>query len=205
MTIGTILPGILAECGIDNVTPVVNDTSFEMRQILALMNAAGADINTRAEWTGTVAETSTTDISFPPVGVPYVDLPADFQELAETGAVMLGGYDYKPVRPVVSPEMWQLLEKIPSTQPYYHLKNGRIYFLPRIDTNGVTIRYVSKNWLVGKALITSNDDVTVFPERLLTRATIWRWKRQKGLAYDDVLAEFEADLQTAINADRGLA
>lgn len=51
--------------------------------------------------------------------------------------------------------------------------------------------------------MTADDDTTLFPERLLVKGVIWRWKRQKGLPYEDNLAEFEADLVQEINADRG--
>ena len=38
--IGDILPGILAQCGLDRLSPDIGDNGFEMRQIRALMNAA---------------------------------------------------------------------------------------------------------------------------------------------------------------------
>lgn len=196
--IGDILPEILAECGIDRTLPDVSSQTFEMRQIVALMNAAGRDINARAEWAKATAEVTGTSVS-------TIVLPTDFQEMAESGAVILGGYQHSPVRPVVSPEMWQMLQKFPSAQPYFHLREGAIHFIPAIGVNGVTVRYVSKNWLIGKSAVTDNADETVFPESLLSRSTIWRWKRQKGLPYDDILAEFESDLETAIRADRGVA
>ena len=34
---------------------------------------------------------------------------------------------------------------------------------------------------------------------------IYRFKRSKGLPYEDLMAEFEADLATAANADKGIA
>lgn len=197
MTIGIILPGILAECGIDRTAPVITEDSFEMRQVLALMNAAGTDISTRAEWQRQAADVSGASVS-------SISLPSDFQEMAEDGAVILG--DGTPARRVVSPAMWQMLGSNPASDvTFWHIKGGAILFSPAVGSGGVTVRYQTKNWLVGKSAITSNADEAVWPETLLTRATIWRWKRQKGLPYDDVLAEFEADLATAIKADRGVA
>lgn len=196
MTIGTLLPDVLAECGIDRTAPQISENTFEMRQILSLMNEAGRDINRRAEWAGATAEVTVTSAA-------SSSLPSDFQRMASGGSVSLGGAAHDPVRPVVAPEMWQLLEKFPSEQTYYHIKNGQVFFSPAIGPNGATVRYVSNYWLMGSDTITSNADQPIFPDSLLARATIWRWKRQKGLPYDDVLAEFEADLETAIRADRG--
>lgn len=195
--IGDILPEILAECNIDRVSPAINDGTFEMRQITAFMNAAGREINTRVEWARGAA-------SFTVENVTAFTLPADWQEIAETGAVTVGTYDYRPARLVTSPEVWQLLQRLPSRQNYYRLEGSSIVFSPPIGPTGATVRYQSKNWLVGKDAVTLNSDVAIFPERLLARATIYRWKRAKGLPYEDLMAEFEADLATAAKADRGL-
>ncbi len=196
--IGDILPEILAECNIDRASPAINDGTFEMRQITAFMNAAGREINTRVEWARGAA-------AFTVENVTSISLPADWQELAETGAVTVGTYDYRPARLVKSPELWQLLQRLPSRQNYFRLEGPSIVFSPPIGPTGATVRYQSKNWLVGKDGVTLNSDVAIFPERLLARATIYRWKRAKGLPYEDLMGEFEADLATAAKADRGLA
>ncbi len=198
MSIGDILPEILAECNIDRVIPAINDGTFEMRQITAFMNAAGREINARVEWARGAA-------SFTVENVTSALLPADFQELSESGPVVVGPYEYRPARIVTSPELWQLLQRQPSRQNYFRLDGASIVFAPPIGAEGATVRYQSKNWLVGKDGVTLNSDVTIFPERLLARSTIYRWKRSKGLPYEDVMNEFEADLATAAKADRGLA
>lgn len=200
MSIATILPNILVECGLDSVSATINSSDFQMRQMLSIMNAAGDDINTRVEWSKAAATLTVTG------GATSVALPADFQEMAEGGAVQITGATFTPVRPVVSPAMWEMLSASASAQPYYHIKGGFIHFSPAIPAGGATVRYVSNGWVVGGAnAITDNDDTVIFPENLLARATIYRWKRQKGLPFDDLMAEFEADLDTAIKADRGVA
>lgn len=199
MTISNILPQILIECGIDILSPQINASDYQMRQISEIMNAAGRDIATRVEWAGT-SKTLSVD-----AGATEVELPADFQEMAEGGAVVLSGADYAPVRPVLSPSMWQMLSASASSQPYYHIDGGFVRFSPAIPAGGASIRYVSSNWVAdNKSTITTNLDTPVFPETLLARGTIYRWKRQKGLPYDDLMAEFEADLDAAIKADRGV-
>ena len=196
--IGDILPEILAECNIDRASPAINDGTFEMRQITAFMNAAGREINTRVEWARGAA-------AFTVENVTSISLPADWQEVASTGAVTVGTYDYRPARLVTSPEVWQLLQRLPSRQNYFRLEGPSIVFSPPIGPTGATVRYQSKNWLLGKDNVTLNSDVAIFPERLLARSTIYRWKRAKGLPYEDLMSEFEADLATAAKADRGLA
>lgn len=199
MSIADILPWIMSECGIDNSAPDITANTYEMRQIKSLMNAAGVDINTRVEWTGAFKGLTVAG------DVMSVDLPDDFQEMAAAGAVMLDKTTYQPVRPVLDPTTWLFLRRTTaSSQSYYHISAGSILFLPSLDSDGAIVRYISKNWLEDdKSEVTDNTDQPIFPDELLARAVIWRWRRQKGLAYDDHMAEFEADLEAAIKADRG--
>ena len=197
MSIADIFPDILSECGVDNPAPSVTDDDFETRQFLALMNAAGNDISTRTEWSRAMRTAEIT--------ADGADLPDDYQKLEGAGAVSISGSAYSPARPITDPITWQFMQKNVSAQNYYHMRNAKIYFLPVLDGTA-SLRYISKNWVNdGDAdEITQNTDTLVFPERLLTRGTIWRWRRQKGLPYEDLMAEFEADLEAAVKADRGV-
>jgi len=197
--IGDILPDILTECGLDVSVPEISAPDFQMRQMASLMNAAGRDINSRGEWSKSMAEFTVANAALAP-------LPADFQEMTSAGGVTLNGAGYTPVRAVISPEMWQMLSAAPSSQQYYFLESGSVKFSPAIGAAGAVVRYITTGWIVGgKGTVSSNDDVPVFPNELLRRAVVWRFKRQKGLPYDDLVSEFEADLFVALKADRGVA
>lgn len=190
--IGDILPDVLAECGLNVSSPLISASDFQMAQIRTLMNAAGRDINTRVEWSGALKDETLG------AGSEFA-LPSDFQELAEQGGLVTDAGEYGRI--VVDPGVWLLLTTRPSDVTYFHLAKGVLNVSPEIT--GGTLRYVSRNWLGTKRAITSNEDEAVFPEDLLARGTIWRWRRQKGLPYEDLLAEFEADLEAAAKADRG--
>ena len=196
MTAEAVLTNILLEVGLDNTSAQLSGSDYEIRQIKAFMNAAGKDVSRRAEWYHLVKELTVAG------GVSEADLPDDFQTLTEQNAVRLNKSGFHQVRPAANPEVWGLLSARPSTQPYYHLHAGKILFSPALDADGAKVRYVSKNWVEGKAEIEQNGDNLLIPERLVEKGAIWRWKRQKGLPYDDILAEFEADLIGEINADR---
>ncbi len=197
MTAETVLTNVLLEIGLDNPTAQLSSDDYEILQIRALMNAAGKDIARRAEWSRLYKDMTIGG------GLSEIDLPVDFHEMAEYGAVRLNKAGFYPVRPVVSPEQWAFLIARPSAQPYYHLAGGKILFSPTLDVDGAKLRYVSKYWVTGKEEVTQNGDTLLIPENLLEKGTIWRWKRQKGLPFDDQMAEFEADLMTEIKADRG--
>lgn len=194
MTAQTILKAILLECGLDDDAEV-GGTDFQTQQIIEFMNAAGKDAAKRGEWSKLHRS-----LNVDP-NILSADLPDDFQEMAESGSVRLIDATYKSVRVIVSPEQWDFLSARPSTQPYYHIRDGKL--LLTVNTGGVAFTYISKNWVGDKEAITTNTDDPVIPHRLIERGAIWRWKRQKGLPYDDVLAEFEADLDADYKADRG--
>ncbi|CCN84546.1 putative Exodeoxyribonuclease V beta chain [Vibrio nigripulchritudo SFn27] len=197
MTAETVLTNVLLEIGLDNPSAQLTSHEYEIRQIKTFMNAAGSEIARRAEWYHLVKEQVVSG------GVSEAILPDDFQMLTEQNAVRLNKAGFHPVRLTSSPEVWALLSERPSAQPYCHLHAGKILFSPELETEGATVRYVSKHWVEGKAEVTQNGDKLLVPERLIEKGTIWRWKRQKGLPYDDLLAEFEADFVTEIQADRG--
>lgn len=199
MTVENALQNVLMEIGLDIENPQISHDSYEIRQIRTFMNAAGTDIARRAEW-------SRLYVNWTIAGnVSAVDLPEDFHEMSERGAVRVNQSGFHPIRAVIAPEQWEFLSSRPSTQPHYHLSNGQLLFAPVLPVEGAKVRYVSKNWVEGRDNITQNGDNLLIPERLVEKGTVWRWKRQKGLPYDDILAEFEADLIAEIKADRGEA
>lgn len=178
----------------------IADGSTVSKQVLSFMNEAGNDIARRAEW----SEMFRTEVFA--AGLEEATLPADFYQVAETGAFRADGPKgfYLPFRRVIAPEKWEFLAVRPSRQPHYHLAEGKILFAPDTGADGVKMRYVSKFWVnQDKAAITQGADTIRFPEHLLHRNTVWRWRRQKGFSYQDLLSEYEADLEEAITANRG--
>lgn len=201
MSIETILPDIIAGCGIDVSENNVNSDDDHMRQIVTMMNQSGQDIVKRAEWSRGYGEV---DIG---ANLSEVNLPNDFYKLAEAGAISLKGHnEFVPIRVVVSPATWAFIRQQESEQHYAHIKGGKLNFSPSSGSMGARMTYVKKGWLMdGGEFITNNNNQPIFPEHLLITAVLWRFNRQIGLPYDDLAAEFEADFTAAINADRGVA
>ncbi|MDW9786795.1 hypothetical protein GOB29_19650 [Sinorhizobium meliloti] len=166
--------------------------------MVALAQEAGDEIARRADWQKT--------LKFHTAAASPENLPTDFQRLTPGGSVRKSDGTF--VRPITNSGQWAVIVGIPSTTPYFFIKGGQVLFSPASAAVGAVIDYVSNNWILNdpdgpKPTFAADDDTTLFPERLLVKGIIWRWKRQKGLAYEDNLAEFEADLAQEINADRG--
>lgn len=190
MTAESAILNVLPELGLDFPSINLSDGSFQSRQLLSLINATGRDVSGRGEWSRLFR-------SFTANG--NTDLPDDFMRLTESGAVWA---DDVPVRVVVAPEQWALLLRFPSAQPYCHITEGQIRFVNMVGP--AIIRYVSRNWAGNKDQVTENGDTFVFPDRVMETGVVYRWRRQKGLPYDDQIAEHEAEIESALRADRGL-
>lgn len=166
--------------------------------MLAIANEAGQEIARRADWQ---AMLQTANIVSSPSS-----LPVDFQRVASAGAVRAA--DGSPIRPVIDAGQWAMIQTTSSSMGFYFVRGNQIWFSPASAAVGAVFDYFSRNWAMNAStpieVLNADDNTTIFPERLLVKNMIWRWKRQKGLAYDDNLAEFEADLAQEIAADGGV-
>jgi hypothetical protein len=169
-------------------------------KFVALANIAGDEIARRADWAAMLGVHNATSGT----------LPTDFLRLVPGGAVNLTAPVAAPVRgPLSSDQIASIARLGASTALYYGFANGGVvYSRALVGGETVQIRYVSSNWLINgatpKQRITADADNTRFPERLLTKAIIWRWKRDVGLPYEDEIAEWEADLALEIRQNRGV-
>jgi hypothetical protein len=200
MSAETILQSVLLEIGLEKTGPQIGSNDFDIAQIREYLNQAGEDISKRAEWQGLYKTETVAG------GVSSHDLPADFQEMGERGAVYLNKAGFAPVRVVIDPTSWAFISRRSSAQPYCHLSGGKLHFTPALDADGAAFTYVSKNWVVsGASVVSQNADTFHIPERLLKSGILWRWFRDKGMPFEDHLNEFEADLVQEIKANRGQA
>ncbi len=200
MTLLTAVNEVCDVVSLDQFASVYGSDDPNAQTMVALAQEAGDEIARRADWQRMLATHTA-------AGSPE-NLPSDYQRMTPGGAVRASTGDF--FRPVTNSSQWAVIVGIPSTQAYYFVKGQQILFSPAASAVGAIIDYVSKNWIQHdpsgpQATFTADDDTSLFPERLLVKGIIWRWKRQKGLPYEDNLAEFEADLVQEINADRGVA
>lgn len=182
-------------------TALMSNNEPTALDIRAAIRMAGEEIARRAEWqamykTATVA-----------VATSSTALPADFHRFIQGNAVALTATPFTPIPYIKSADVWSELNASPSSQPYFAVKNGEIKFLPAL-TGEARIRYISKNWLMGSSgeldEAVSDEDTPLFSDQLLGLGTLWRYKRAKGLTYQDWADEFEARLAIEIAADRGM-
>ncbi|KQS79034.1 hypothetical protein ASG25_10635 [Rhizobium sp. Leaf384] len=197
MSLISVIDEVCDEVTIDRFDAIYGNPDPDALTMLDLAQQAGDEISRRADWqallrTGTILASN-------------VSLPSDFQRLTPGGGIRTSTGQF--IRPVTNSGQWAVVSQMTPAQPYYFISSGKIRVAPASAAVSAIMDYLSKSWVQNGAAFkdrySADDDTAVFPERLLMKNVVWRWRRQKGLAYDDQLAEFEADLVSEINADRG--
>lgn len=207
------------EVGLESGDASFTNTDYEMRQIGRLLNVAGEDIARRTEWPGMYRTVDARNI----MNSSFVNLPDDFREVAEGGLVWVdgtGGNSWEVATIIREPEVWQFLQRRPSGERYHCFIRTRerehqkvLQFMPHlVGPARVTVAYASDRWVdvddaSAEYATTSSDDGDTFmiPTRLLVKGIVWRWRRQKGLPYDDYLSEYEAAIADEMKAATGRA
>jgi hypothetical protein len=78
-----------------------------------------------------------------------------------------------------------------------------------VPTAGHTwaFEYISKNWILGvdgttyKQYFTLDTDTILLPESIVLMGLRWRWKKEKGLSYDEDFRTYEMQVQDALSRD----
>ncbi len=198
MTILTAINEVGDVVGLDAFTSVYGTDDPNAKTMMALATEAGAEIARRVDWQLMLKQVTPSVASFV--------LPADYNRMTPGGALRSPAGEF--ARPVLSSGQWAVISASPSVQPYFFIKGNVIGISPVSFAATAIMDYVSKNWIKTNASVerdtfSADDDTVLFPERLLVKNLLWRWRRQKGFEFEDYLSEFEADLIAEIRADRG--
>lgn len=200
MTLLTAVNEVCDVVSLDQFDSVYGADDPNAQTMITMAKEAGDEIARRVDWRS-MLKTATVSVS------PF-ELPGDFQRLIPGGSVRTAAAAF--CRVVTVGSQWSVVAATASVQPFFFVRGKTMLFAPVDAAPGATVEYVSKNWIIGdpyeeRDTFKADDDKTAFPDRLLVKGIVWRWKRQKGLPYEDNLSEFEADLAQEINADRGAA
>lgn len=197
MSLLTICQGLAKNVGLDVPSQVVGGPR-EMQEALQFCNEVGEELARRVDWgdlTGSAVLTGDGTNK-------QHSLPAQFSRLVAGVCVTAGG---GVVRPLSRAE-WGSLTATEGTPRYFLLQDNAITLWPYL-ANGetATATYQSKAWCSnGTAAWSADDETSLIDEDLMLKGLIVRWRRQKGMPYQDEEAEYEAALmQYAGFDDRG--
>jgi hypothetical protein len=197
MTILEIIEAVCKNVGVTVPDSAVANTEREYVELVQFAKEAGDEIARRADWsalraTATITGTGTNDDFALPDGVARLTIG---------NAVSVGGV---PIRGGISQDEWFSLAPTMGTSRYFRMNgNSSISFYPYpAAATSISVSYITKNWCSnGTASWTNDANTPLVPDELITKGTIWRFKRKYGQDFSDYLAEFEAILTDLAGTD----
>jgi len=127
------------------------------------------------------------------------DLPQDFSRWAGGNTLYIDGEANGPLVEVTSDRMLQAKAQVYNpVRPIWRRIGDTVEFYPAPE-NGEVIKgeYRSEYWILDSTLVTrkpiytADDDEAVFPDSVMRLGVAWRWKRSKGLFYEDIKADYD--------------
>lgn len=203
MTILTAIQEACPDIGLEKPLSAVDASDANAVRLLAFAHEAGDDIAHRGDWRRMLKKTTAV--------VEPVTLPDEFERLVPGGAINIIFPTPSPVRGPLSSDQIAAMASGrfgATTSLYYTIQGTDIVFSRALAGETVEVNFVRKQWLLNgatyKTRATQDADELLFPERLLSRAIVWRHRRETGLQYQDQMAEWEADLAMHLRQDRGV-
>ena len=198
MTILSIAQNVCLTLGMAVPDEVTGSTLREMNELQQFITETCSEVARRVQWGDLTKEQTLTGDG---TAIKH-DLATDFDRL--TGGVCVVGSG-GVVRPLTQSE-WPSITSIAGVPRYFLLQDDTIKFHPFLPIGAtVQVSYQSANFVDGTASTFTNDAQSpIFDQRLVEAGTVARWRRQKGMPYQDFEAEYEALIaQQAQYDDRG--
>lgn len=188
-------------------TQVINNTSDEIRQLLAIANTDGDLLGQEHQWQRLIFEKTFTTTATEQQTGAGATLPTDFDRIVDE--TMWNRTTRQPVIGPLSTLRWQMIEALGgvTTWPQYRMRGNSFYFIPAPPAGEtVAYEYMSNQWCessiaVGQSTWLADTDVPRLPERVLILGLVWRWNKSKGLAYAEDFDTWERIKANAIGRD----
>lgn len=189
MSLLTIAQSLALNVGMAAPDTVVGSPEREWQEALRFANETGEELARRVDW-GQLRKAAT--LTGTGATVAHA-LPADFARLSPGICARAG---VNTVRPLTRAE-WGALVHVQGVPRYFLLENTAMTLWPYLATAAtVAVSYQSKNWTSANGSeFTADAETSLIDEGLFSKGLIVRWRRQKGMPYQDEEAEYEAMLQ----------
>jgi hypothetical protein len=195
MSLLTVCQSLAKNVGLAVPIQVVGAPQREWEEALEYANEAGRELARRVDWSALASEATLTGTG---ADVAHA-LPADFGRLQRGVTVRYGG---AIVRPLTRQE-WNTLTAVEGSPRYFLLEDDTLRLWPYLaNADTATVNYQSSGWVNASDAYSADDQTADLDEDLLTMGLIVRWRRQKGMPYDDFEAEYEAALRDKAGFDR---
>lgn len=208
MSLLTIVRSAARRVGIGAPALVASASDDLTLQLFDLAQESVEEIGKRHGWRQTRVPTAFVTVA---AALQPNALPLDYDRMAP-GQTFWNQTQRLPVVGPASAEDWARLNAlalVSGPNLVYRLAGTGLMLYPT-PAAGQTIafEYVSGNRVRGadgtpKPTFTADTDTVLFPEHLVTKDLVWRWKAMKGLDYDEDMRTFERAYEMEAAADRG--
>lgn len=195
MSLLTICNRLAENVGLAETTEVISSTRRDWAEAVVLSNMVGDELARRVDFGALRVSAALTGDGTNKT----FDLGDDFSRIIPGIGVTYGG---GIIRPLTNAE-WASLEPVAGAPRYMLLEGRNLTLWPYLEDGAVvSARYQSKNWCSNNGREWAADtDTSLISEELMLKGLIVRWRRQKGMAYEDYEAEYEADLAALAGFD----
>ncbi|MER8464168.1 hypothetical protein [Mesorhizobium sp. M1396] len=206
MSILDVVKGAATVLGMDVPTLVYGNTSREMVEMQELANVMASEIVDAYDWQKLlVLKTFTGDGT-----TADFNLPTDYERMQQTSSLWSSRWLWATSH-LTSPDQWIELQVTPiaTVNGYWIIYGDQFHQWPVMASSETVKFFYLSNQIVSasndslKPMFTEDADAFRLSERLLKLAIIYRWKQNKGLAYQQALDDFETLKLRLIDKDPG--
>jgi len=188
LTLLAIVQDVCAELGIQQPPIVIGSQDPQIQQLWALVNRLGNDLVREFEWQRLRKNTSVNTVA----GQTTYDLPSDWnRQISQTE------WNRTMRRPMIGPisaQGWEAYKGAylgAGIETSFRIQGGKLVLLDEPPAGDeLAYEYISSNWVVtitgsGRKKFLADDDSCVFDDQLMLEGLKLRWRKAKGLAYDE--------------------
>lgn len=183
-------------------------TSFAFMELKDFLYETAEELLDRVDWPPNIGATATISGT----GATTYSLPSDFKRLMrDEMAVFETTNTRRACVPVPQDGTWEYLNEVGSAGAFRYFRvegdeesGFTIDFFRALDSGEeIKVQYVKDRWLKTSGndakVWTTEDDTLLLPQRLIELGVVWRFRRRKGIGYQDIYSEYEMRLARFAN------
>ncbi len=207
-TVASAMNKAARHCSYSPPSAWVTATQFQWMELKDFLEETAEELLDRVDWPPNIGASATISGT----GATTYSLPSDFKRLMrDPMAVYESSNTRRACVPVSSDGVWQYLDDVGSAGAYRYFRvegdeeDGFTIDFERALDSGETVyvQYVKDRWLKTSGndskVWTTEEDTLLLPSRLIELGVVWRFRRRKGLGYQDVYSEYEMRLARLAN------
>lgn len=202
MTLLSIVQGAALRCNLKVPAQAFSSTDENVLQIIAFAEDSGRELVERGDWNELKVKATVTGD-----GVSTIfALPSDWGRLCPSdkspvGALVSLSRPTIPLRGPVNDEALNQIKALTAfpAYPVWRFVNRNLEIWPALaDGEVVSFWYFTRAWVISPQGIqstrfTSDNDASLIDEDLIMKGAIWKWKRAKGLDYQEEYTTYERE------------